>query len=108
MIFKELIENIKHHLVSEESIKYAFGEMPVKVAMKQRNFIVNDIIAMIEKYEPPILDKPDSEGWWWYWNKTEWLCLYVYDKMYYLDGHGFTHDCELGTWQKAIFSMEDK
>lgn len=51
-MFKELIEEIEKY-----QEQYANDDCCDTI---------NDIITIIESYKPKELDKPDSEGWWWF------------------------------------------
>lgn len=74
--------------------------------------VINEVITMIEKYEPPILDKPDSEGWWWHKNRYGKLDAVVIgggnvhthktEKKWTIDGYVRQYG---GTWQKAIVNI---
>ena len=96
-MFEELIKEI-------ESLKHAEDFEDVCATD-----LINRIIGLVKEAEPPILDKPDSEGWWWY--KTEYGDLYavcisgnkVYDP-HHLLVRSVDEFVELygGTWQKDI------
>lgn len=58
-MFEELIEEIKKSPVLNDS--GWFGG-----STELRDYVNKHIISLIEDCEPPELDAPDSEGWWWF------------------------------------------
>lgn len=101
-MFEELIEivaKLKHDGEWEGRFAYNLG--------------VRDAINIIKQSEPPILDEPDSEGWWWRYNEYYIESVYVGGGL--PEGLSCSHNGKLvytkdmtGTWQKAIVPMEVK
>lgn len=77
---KELIEQIaKEHwqaLLPEQAWRTGGGFEKAFIAVAKETISCPTICKAIELYEnqPQWQDKPDKEGWWWYWQCDEDFC----------------------------------
>jgi len=76
---------------------------------------IEAVVEAINASEPPELDAPDSEGWWWHESLMGHIACYYVDKYDNEDGlfaytvNGMTPvESFMGKWVKAITPKEAK
>jgi hypothetical protein len=75
---------------------------------------IEKVIEIIKQSEPPILDMPDSEGWWWFIKEDRKYPCFVSDCIIQTFVHDQTFERDLflkrfnGLWQKIPEPKENK
>jgi hypothetical protein len=80
--------------------RYLKGEHPNGYVIAASSEIAIAQAQLNKVKNPPKLDKPDGEGWWWYLDITETFKRPIHYTVYELETEDFS--VYKGTWQRAI------